>query len=99
MISSPQTPSGAASDSQDQDRRLQLIRRLKLRLDEIFQHPPPPVVSDPTAGLAVFAGYSLSLNSDMWDALSSLCSLMGELLVIDALHCTHTLTLSLSISY
>ena len=75
------------SDSKDaiseQDRRLQLIRKLKLKLDEYFLHVTTPSEEkiDSDNNLLSFPEFSFTQSNDIWKSLQSLLSLFGEYLV------------------
>ena len=58
---------------------MQLVRKLKLRLDEIFLHLPP--VLGPTDGVKLaFPHFTEAQESEIWEALRSVFGLTGELL-------------------
>jgi hypothetical protein len=76
-----------SSDSKDalseQDRRLQLIRKLKLKLDEYFLHVSSSSEEkiDSDNNLLSFPEFSFTQCNDIWKSLQSLLSLFGEYLV------------------
>ena len=68
------------ADNKEQDKRLQLMRRLKLRLDEIFQHLPEPPETFDTSIYKFFPTFTLEQEKEIYTAIQSVFSIFAEYL-------------------
>lgn len=64
----------------EQDKRQQLVRRLKLKLDEHFLHVSLPLEADASSDELKFPAFNDSQCDEIWHSLRSLYSLFGEML-------------------
>ena len=71
-------------DNKEQHRRLELMRQIKLRLDEVFLHLPEPAENFDASKFVYLPNFTHEQEQEIWQAMQSIFSIYGQYLENDS---------------